>query len=414
MSSFWHPFANMAQVAGNEVVIERGDGVYVYDTDGNRYLDGIASLWYVNVGYGRTEIGEAMAEQSARLAAFQTFGEFANPPALELADRLARIAPVPGSKVFLTSGGSDSVDTAAKLARRYFAETGQPQRTVFVVREWAYHGMHAYGTSLAGLAPNLEGHGPMVQDVVRVPHDDVGALEDAIAATGPDRIAALYCEPVIGAGGVRPVEESYLKSVRSLTHEAGALFVADEVITGFGRVGDWFASSRFSLEPDLVTFAKGVTSGYVPLGGVIVSPRVAAPFWQGDGAMWRHGYTYSGHPVACAAAIVNLDIIEREGLLTRALELESEMMEALSALTDHSAVDHLRGGVGALAAVQLAAGVLDGDPAAPVRAADAARTAGVLTRVLAGGALQVSPPLTVTRAQLDELADGLRRGLDAV
>lgn len=414
MSSFWHPFANMAKVAGNEVVIERGDGVYVYDTDGNRYLDGIASLWYVNVGYGRTEIGEAMAEQSARLAAFQTFGEFANPPALELADRLARIAPVPGSKVFLTSGGSDSVDTAAKLARRYFAETDQPQRTVFVVREWAYHGMHAYGTSLAGLAPNLEGHGPMVQDVVRVPHDDVGALEDAIAATGPDRIAAFYCEPVIGAGGVRPVEESYLKSVRSLTHEAGALFVADEVITGFGRVGDWFASSRFSLEPDLVTFAKGVTSGYVPLGGVIVSPRVAAPFWQGDGAMWRHGYTYSGHPVACAAAIVNLDIIEREGLLTRALELESEMMEALSALTDHPAVHHLRGGVGALAAVQLAPGVLDGDPAAPVRAADAARTAGVLTRVLAGGALQVSPPLTITRAQLDELADGLRRGLDAV
>ncbi|HSF84488.1 MAG TPA: aspartate aminotransferase family protein [Acidimicrobiia bacterium] len=414
MSSFWHPFANMASVSGSEVVIERGEGVYVYDAEGKRYLDGTASLWYANVGYGRSEIGQAMAEQSAKLAAFHTFGDFSNRPAMELADRIAGIAPIPESKVFFTSGGSDSVDTAAKLARRYFAEIGQPQRTVFIIREWAYHGMHAYGTSLAGMQPNLEGHGPMVEDVVRVPFDSVDYLMDTIELVGADRIAGLYCEPVIGAGGVRPAPEGYLKQARRVMDDTGGLFIADEVITGFGRVGDWFASSRFSLEPDLVTFAKGVTSGYAPLGGVLVSPKVAEPFWSGEGAMWRHGYTYSGHPVACVAAQANLDIMETEGLLPRALELETELMEALEPLNEHPAVGYLRGGVGVMAAVQLADGVLAEDPNAAARAASAARAAGVITRAIAGGGLQASPPLTITRDQLDEMVAGLRTGLDAV
>ncbi|CAN5467850.1 aspartate aminotransferase family protein [soil metagenome] len=414
MTSFWHPFANMAQVSNGALSIERGEGVYIYDTTGKRYLDGTASLWYMNVGYGRTEIGAAMAAQSARLAAYHTFGDFSNPAAEQLAARLAAIAPIPGSRVFLASGGSDAVDTAAKLARRYFAEVGESRRTVFIMRDWAYHGMHAYGTSLAGLSPNLEGHGPMVTDVVKVPHDDVDALAEAVDRIGPDRLAGFWCEPVVGAGGVRPVEEAMLKQARSIVADAGALFIADEVITGFGRVGDWFASTRFSLEPDLVTFAKGVTSGYAPLGGVVVSPRVAEPFWSGDGAMWRHGYTYSGHPVCCAAALVNLDIIESEGLLARALELEAEVMEALVPLTDHPAVDHVRGGVGVMAAVQLTDAVLAADPNANTVAANGSRAAGVITRAIAGGGLQVSPPLTITRDQLDELANGLRVGLDAV
>jgi putrescine aminotransferase len=414
MSSFWHPFANMAVVDGNEITIDRGDGVHVWDSTGKRYLDAIASLWYMNVGYGRTEIVDAMAAQSHRLAAFHTFGDFSNAPAEELAERIARIAPIPGSKVFFGSGGSDAVDTAAKLTRRYFAEIGQPERTVFIVREWGYHGMHAYGTSLAGMTPNLEGHGPMVEAVVKVPYDSLGALGDAIERVGAHRVAALYCEPVIGAGGVRPAPEGYLKEARRMVDEAGALFVADEVITGYGRTGDWFASSRFSLEPDLLTFAKGVTSGYAPLGGVIVSPRVAEPFWTGEGAMWRHGYTYSGHPMACAAGLVNLRILDEEGLLSRALELETEMMEALSSLADHPAVDHVRGGVGALAAVQISGDALAGDPNAAGRAAEAARDAGVITRAIAGGGLQASPPLTITQAQLDDLVAGFRAGLDAV
>ena len=414
MTSLWHPFANMAAVAGNEVVIERGEGSYVYDTNGKRYLDGTASLWYANIGYGRLEIAEAVAAQIIKLNAYHTFGDFSTGPAEELAARIAGIAPVPGSKVFFTSGGSDSVDTAAKLARRYFAEVGLPERTVFITRDWAYHGMHGYGTSLAGLQPNLEGHGPMVQDIVRVPFDSTDALSETIDAVGADRVAGFYAEPVIGAGGVRPAPDGYLKQARQIIADAGALYISDEVITGFGRTGDWFASSRFSLQPDLVTFAKGVTSGYVPLGGVIASPRVTEPFWEGNGALWRHGYTYSGHATACAAGLVNLDIIEREGLLARVLEIEFELMEELETLLDHPLVARIRGGVGALAAVQLDSQALADDESIVFRAADASRDAGVITRALAGGGLQVSPPFIITRGQLEELAAGLRAGLDTV
>jgi putrescine---pyruvate transaminase len=415
MTSFWHPFANMASVKGHEFVVTRGEGVYVFDDAGKRYLDATASLWYANVGYGRAEIADAIAEQMGNIAAFHTFGDYANPTTLALADRLASIAPVAGSKVFLTSGGSDAVDTAAKLARRYFAETGEPERVVFITRDWAYHGMHGYGTSLAGIAPNRDGTGPLVEDVVRVEHDSVDALARVVDEVGADRVAGFFCEPVIGAGGVRPVPDMYLKDARRLIDEAGALFVADEVITGFGRTGAWFASERFSLEPDLVTFAKGVTSGYLPLGGVLASPKVAAPFWSdGSDAVWRHGYTYSGHPTVCAAALANLDIIEREGLVARVLELESEIMEALESLLDHRNVASLRGGVGALAAVQLDPDLVAEDPSAPARGAAAAREAGVITRPIAGGAFQVSPPFTITRSELDELTAGLRTGLDAI
>lgn len=349
MSSFWHPFANMATVSGHELVVVRGDGPYVWDGDGNRYLDGTASLWYSNVGYGRSEISAAVAAQLDGLHAFHTFGRFTTPVAETLAARIASYAPVAGSKIFLTSGGSDSVDSAAKLARRYFYATGQPERTVFLVREWAYHGMHGYGTSLAGIDLNLEGTGPLVPDMVKVAYDSTDQLAEAIERIGAERIAGLYAEPVIGAGGVRPVDGGYLKEARRMVAEAGALFIADEVITGFGRCGDWFAANRFSLEPDLITFAKGVTSGYAPLGGVVASPRVAEPFWKGEGAMWRHGYTYSGHTASCAAAHANLDIIEREGLLARALQLETDLTEALAPLASHPAVDHVRGGVGVMA-----------------------------------------------------------------
>ena len=413
MTSFWHPFANMATVAGQEVSFVRGAGAEVYDATGRRYLDGTASLWYANIGYGRGEIGEAVSAQLGELHAFHTFGNFTSPHAEALTARIARYSPDPDSKVFLTSGGSDSVDSAAKLARRYFAEIGQEERTVFIFRDWAYHGMHAYGTSFAGIEVNRAGTGQLVEDTVRVPWDATDALEAAIDQVGAQRVAGFYSEPVIGAGGVRVAPDGYLKQARQIVRDAGALFVSDEVITGFGRCGDWFAANRLSLQPDLITFAKGVTSGYAPLGGVIASPRVAEPFFAGDGAMWRHGYTYSGHTASCVAAMVNLDIIEREDLLARALHLEVELVESLAALEDHPAVDHIRGGLGVMAAVQLTDDVL-ADPDAPFIAVAAAMKAGVISRVLAGGALQVSPPLIVDRAWLDELTDGLRQGLDAV
>lgn len=414
MGSFWHPFAKMGAVDGHEMVIDRADGVYVYDEDGKRYLDGTAALWFCNIGYGREEVANAVATQMRKLHAYHSFGDYATRPALDLADRLAAIAPVSGSKVFLASGGSDAVDTAAKLARRYFFETGQPERTTFLVREWGYHGTHGYGTSLAGMEPNRTGHGPMVEDVVKVEWDSVESLVKTIDALGAERVAGFYCEPVIGAGGVRAAPEGYLKEAREVIEDVGGLFVADEVITGFGRVGAWFASERFSLEPDLITFAKGVTSGYAPLGGVIASARIAAPFWrEGSDTMWRHGYTYSGHAASCAAALATLDIMEREQLVSRALDLEVRLTEVLEPLGRHPFVSEVRSGTGVLAAVQIDQSAIDADPSLPARATAASRDAGVITRALGGGSLQVSPPLTINDAELDELVTGLEVGLDA-
>jgi adenosylmethionine-8-amino-7-oxononanoate aminotransferase len=404
----------MATVDGHELVLQRGEGPYVWDTNGKRYLDGTASLWYGNVGYGRSEISAAVAAQLDSLHAFHAFGRFSTGPAEELAARIASLAPLAGSKVFFTSGGSDSVDSAAKLAIRYFDAVGEHERTVFLIRKWAYHGMHGYGTSLAGIELNREGTGPLIPDVAQVPYDSTNHLGEAIDRIGAHRIAGFYAEPVIGAGGVRPAPDGYLKEARRMIADAGALYISDEVITGFGRCGDWFAANRFSLEPDLITFAKGVTSGYAPLGGVIASPRVAEPFWTGDGVMWRHGYTYSGHTASCVAAQVNLDILEREGLLGRALQLEIDLIEALAPLEAHPAVDHVRGGVGVMAAVQLSADVLEDDPTAAATAGEAALEAGVITRALAGGGLQASPPLIVDAGHLNELAQGLRAGLDAI
>jgi putrescine aminotransferase len=413
--TFWHPFADMAAVvAQGELVLERGEGCTVWDTEGRRYLDATASLWYCNVGWGRREIGEAVAAQMSSLPAYSTFGDIANRPALELAERVAGLAPVPGSKVFLTSGGSDSIDTATKMVRRYWQLLGEADRTVLVRREKAYHGMHTAGTSLAGIPANAAGHGALIQDVLEVPWDDADSLRAAIEDVGEDRVAAFFCEPVIGAGGVYPPPDGYLESARAVCRDTGVLFVADEVITGFGRCGDWFASGRFGLEPDVVVCAKGISSGYLPLGAVIASPAVADPFWREGAGMWRHGYTYSGHAAAAAAALVNIDILEREALPARARSLEGSFLDALKQLSDHELVGDVRGGIGLLGAVNVRADLVEEDPAIGASAGAAAREAGVLVRPLVGGALAVSPPLTIDEAQIQEIVDGLREGLDAV
>ena len=411
MSAFWHPFANMGKVDRNKFTIERGEGIYVYDDSGRELIDGTAALWFCQIGYGRSEIGQAVSKQIGALHTYHTFGDYSNHPVEQAAERVASLAPMPGSKVFFTSGGSDSVDTAAKLTRRYFHEIGQPDRTVFIVRDWAYHGMHAYGTSFAGLDPNLEGHGPMVEDVVKVAWDSLEDLEEAVEQIGAGRVAGLFAEPIIGAGGIRFPPEGYLKGAQQLMHDAGAFFIADEVITGFGRVGAWFASTRFGLDPDLITFAKGVTSGYLPMGGVVASARVAEPFWKSDGnTIWRHGYTYSGHASVAAAALVNLDILDSEGIVEGALSLESELFEAIASLASHSLVADIRTGPGVLAAVQL----VGEDMNLAARAADACRENGLITRAIAGGALQLSPPLIITREQLDEVAERMYAALEAV
>ena len=415
MTAFWHAFADMHAVGTvGELVVDRGEGVHVWDEDGRRYLDATAALWYCNVGYGRDEIADAVQAQLRRLPAYSTFGELSNRPAIELAERVSALAPVMDSRVFLTSGGSDSIETATKMARRYWQLLGQTERTLLITREHAYHGMHVAGTSLAGIQANATGHGPLVGDVAKVAWDSPSALRDAIAAAGPERVAAFFCEPVIGAGGVFAPPEGYLAQVRAICRESGVLFVADEVITGFGRAGDWFASSRWNLEPDIVTCAKGITSGYLPMGAVIAAPWVAEPFWRPAAGMWRHGYTYSGHATAAAAALANLAIMEREGLPKRALGLEDDLAEALAPLAQHPLVGEVRSGTGMLAAVQFAADALEAKPALPGRVVAGSRENGILTRALGIGALQISPPLVVDRDELDELREGLGSALDAV
>jgi adenosylmethionine-8-amino-7-oxononanoate aminotransferase len=415
VTRFWHSFADMAAVERDgELVLDRGEGAYVWDERGNRYLDATAALWYCNVGFGREEIAEAAAAQMKRLAAYSTFGDNANRPAIELAERVAALAPMPDSRVFLTSGGSDSIDTAAKIARRYWQLVGRADRTVFITRDRAYHGMHVAGTSLAGIPANAGGYGPLVDEVVRVDWDSPAALHEAIATTGPDRVAAFFCEPVMGAGGVFAAPEGYLAEARAICRDAGVLFVADEVVTGFGRCGDWFASSRWDVAPDLVTCAKGITSGYLPMGAVIAAPNVTEPFWSPEAGMFRHGYTYSGHASVAAAALANLDIIDREGLAKRALQLEGELADALAPLAAHPLVEEVRAGTGVLAAVQIRMDAIAEDATLAPRVVAACRRAGVLTRALATGALQVSPALVVDDSALAEMREGFRSALDEV
>lgn len=411
MYSFWHPFAEMSKVQNDHFVVDRGEGVYVFDESGRRYLDAAAGLWYMNVGYGRAEIVDAVSAQMAKLPAFHTFVDYAARPPIELAERIASVSPDSGSKIFFGSGGSDAVDTAAKLARRYFSAIGEPERTVFISREWAYHGMHTYGTTLGGMEPNRIGYGgDLVSDVVTVPFDDAEAVDKAIDHAGANRIAGIFVEPVIGAGGIRPVSPEYLSNIRQSMRDCGGLFISDEVITGFGRCGDWFAANLYGLEPDLITFAKGVTCGYAPLGGVVASSRVAEPFFTEPGLVFRHGYTYSGHAAACVAGLKVMEIIENEGLLERARRLEAELFEALLPLEELKVVDSIRRGIGALAAIQL----VTGDEKLPYRAAVSCREAGVLTRAIGGGGLQVSPPLTLTPEEIEEMAVLFRSGLEGL
>jgi adenosylmethionine-8-amino-7-oxononanoate aminotransferase len=391
-----------------ELVIERGEGARLWDEQGRSYIDATAALWYCNVGYGRTEIGEAAAAQIAKIPAYSAYADLATRPAVDLAERLAALSPLDEPRVFFTSGGAESIESASKLARRFFSLTGQPERQVLISRQRAYHGVAGFGTSLAGADVFREGIDAPVPHVLHVDWESPDALRAAIEQVGAERVAAFFCEPVIGAGGVLAPPPGYLDEVRAITREAGCLLVADEVITSFGRCGHWFASERFGLDPDLITFAKGSTSGYLPLGGVIASGRVAEPFWKpGGGVIFRHGYTYSGHAAVAAASHANLDILDRDGLIARGGELEGELTEALAPLTDHPLVTEVRSGTGVMAAIQLA------DPALADKASLLSREHGVITRVLLGGALQVSPPLVITRAELDEMASAFAAALDA-
>jgi putrescine aminotransferase len=412
----WNGFGNMASLsAGGLVTITGGAGSTVFDTAGRSYLDALASLWYCNIGHGRGEVADAAAAQAHQLAAYQVFETFSNQPAEALARRVSDLSPITDAKVFFTpGGGSDAIDTAAKLTRAYWRAVGQPDKQVIIGRTHAYHGVNAYGTSLGGIPANAEAFSPLVPLVERVPWDDAAALDKMISQVGASRVAAFFCEPVVGAGGVYFPPEDYLARVQEICREQDVLFVADEVITGFGRTGSWFGSERFGLEPDLMTVAKGLTSGYAPLGAVLAGPRVAEPFWRpGSAEIFRHGYTYQAHPTACAVGLANLDVLEREQLVPRVRGLEQVLAAKLAPLAGHELVQEVRTGTGLLAAVEISEQARAADPGLGAKLVRDIRERGVITRLLRGVALQVSPPFVITEAELGQIADTFAAAFDA-
>jgi adenosylmethionine-8-amino-7-oxononanoate aminotransferase len=365
----------------------------VWDADGRSYLDALAGLWYCQVGHGRREIVEAIERQASTLATFHAFDRFTNPAADELAATLASLAPVADARIFLTSSGSEAVESALKLARFAHHAAGAPERTVVISRTPSYHGVTTGSLTLTGLPLNQAGFGPLLGDVVQVPYDSLEAMDEAIASVGAERVAAIIAEPVVGAGGVLPPPDGYLAGLRSRCDAIGAFLILDEVICGFGRLGHWFGGSRWGVTPDLATFAKGVSSGYLPVGGVVVGPAVRSRLEADPALVLRHGHTYSGHPTACAAALANLSVLRTEGLLDRADAIGARLSAGLRTFVGNGVVE-VRG-AGALWAAVLAPGI----DALAVRDAMLAR--GVIPRNLGADVVAFCPPLVIDDDQLD-------------
>jgi len=356
----WMHFTRLSSYEKADVpVIVRGDGAYIYDVHGRRYLDGLAGLFTVQVGHGRRELADAAAMQASELAYFPIWS-YAHPVAIELADRLADLAPGDLNKIFFTTGGGEAVETAWKLAKQYFKLTGKPTKHKVISRYVAYHGTPQGALSITGIPGAKTMFEPLVPGAIKVPNtnlyrapvfgDDPKAfgqwvadqIEAAILMEGPESVAAVFLEPVQNSGGCFPPPPGYFQRVREICDEYDVLLVSDETICGFGRLGTWFGAQKFDFQPDMITCAKGLTSGYSPLGACIVSDRIAEPFQHGTD-YFPHGYTFGGHPVSTAVAMANLDIFEREGLNQRVLDNENAFRSTLEKLTDLPIVGDVRG-----------------------------------------------------------------------
>ena len=381
----------------------RGEGARLYDSHGKEYIDGMASLWYCNIGHGRREMADAIATQVTTLESYNNFDPFTTDITDMLTDRLHSLSPMKGNRVFLCSSGSEAVDTAMKLARLAHVQAGHPERTIIISRMRGYHGTNFGGTSAQGLPLNKIGYDPLVPDVTQVDPDDIEALSVAMSRDG-DRVAAVLVEPLQGAGGVFPPRDGYLQSLRRLCDQHGAFLIFDEVISGFGRLGTWFAADRYEVVPDFTCFAKAVTSGYVPLGGVFVGASPLRALEADPNFFLRTGYTYSGHATACAAALKNLEIIEREGLVARAIHVGSLVSGALHALRNDGVLREVRGEGGVWAA-----GLHEGHDAMAVR--DLALGKGAIVRGIGADTNAFCPPLVATDDEIARLMDAYASAL---
>ncbi|MDM7951094.1 aspartate aminotransferase family protein [Hydrogenophaga sp.] len=434
-----HPFTDHAGLASRGArVITHADNIYVWDSEGKKILDAMSGLWCVNAGYGRKELADAAYQQMMTLPFYNSFFNTTNVPAVQLAAKLATLAPKVGERsfkhVFFSSSGSESNDTNVRMVRRYWDLLGQPARKVIISRENAYHGSTMAGASLGGMSgmhaqgdlpiPNITHiHQPYFAENGKAGESraDFGVraarwLEEKILAIGAEKVAAFIAEPVQGAGGVIIPPETYWPEIQRIVDKYGILLISDEVICAFGRLGHWFAYEKFGYKPDLVTFAKGVTSGYIPLGGVMVGNRVAEVLID-KGGEFNHGYTYSGHPVACAVALANIELIEREGLVQRVrTDTGPYLAECFESLNAHPLVGEAQscGFVAGMSLVRHKPTQAAFDPDLGVGMICRAHcfNNGLIMRAV-GDRMIISPPLVMTRAQIDEMMALIRRCLDA-
>ena len=428
-----HPFADFkALAAKGSRVITKADGIYLWDSEGNKILDAMSGLWCVNVGYGQRELIDAATKQLTELPFYNSFFQTANVPAIELAELLAQVSPPQFRHVFYAGSGSEGNDTVVRMVRRYWDVLGQPDRSVIVSRRNAYHGSTMAGASLGGMSGMHAQGGLPIPGIVHIGQPfwyelgrdmtrdafglkAAGWLEAKILEIGPEKVAAFIGEPVQGAGGVIVPPDTYWPEIQRICDQYGVLLVSDEVITGFGRTGHWFGCERFGFKPDLMTFAKGVTSGYIPLGGVLVGERIARVLIE-QGGEFQHGYTYSGHPVACAVALANIRLIQRERLVDSVRdETGPYLAQRFAELAAHPLVGEAQT-CGLMGALQLVADHETG------RAFAADQQIGMVCRghCFANGLIMravgdrmiVAPPLVITREQIDAMVALIKRCLD--
>jgi putrescine---pyruvate transaminase len=435
---FLHPFTDFKDLAGRGArVITRADGVYVWDSEGARILDAMSGLWCVNVGYGRKELAEAAYQQMLTLPYYNSFFQTTNVPAVQLAAKLASLAPSVGdrsfSHVFYSSSGSESNDSNVRMVRRYWDLLGQPQRKVIIGRHNGYHGSTMAGASLGGMSgmhaqgdlpiPNITHIGQPYFYEEGLPGESAAEfgvraaswLEDKILEVGPDKVAAFIAEPVQGAGGVIIPPDSYWPEIQRIVDKYGILLVSDDVICAFGRLGHWFGYEKFGYKPDLITFAKAVTSGYIPLGGVMVGNRVAQVLIE-KGGEFNHGYTYSGHPVACAVALANLQILENEQLVEKVrTDMGAYFEQRYAEFNDHPLVGDAQscGFVGGMVLVKdkkTKTHFHDDDDVGMLCRSHCFAN-GLIMRAV-GDRMIIAPPLTMTRSDIDEMVALIRTALD--
>ncbi len=430
---YLHPFTDHKDLRQKKSrIITRADGVYIYDADGRQILDGMSGLWCVNAGYGREELVAAAAEQMRELPYYNSFFQCAHPPSIELSRLLGELTQPQFEQVFFTGSGSESIDTMIRMLRRYWELRGEPERTTIIARVNAYHGSTVAGASLGGMKLMRAQGGPLLPGIEHIDQpywfgsdrslspDEFGLhaarlLEEKIVEVGAERVAAFVAEPVQGAGGVIIPPETYWPEIQRICDEHGILLVTDEVICGFGRLGAWFGADHYGVRPDLMTFAKGVTSGYLPLGGVMVSDRLADVLTE-EGGEFFHGYTYSGHPAACAVAIANIGILRREKLPERVRDdIGPYLASRWHTLAGHPLVGETRM-VGLMGALELVADKqslerFDEELHAGTVCRDILVDNGLVMRAV-GDTIVVAPPLTLSHEQADELIDKAWRCLD--